>query len=363
MTAFRWEVEAAMPSMDAWIAEWSAANTQWLGGHPLFDAKFVGPLVSHFAPPGLRFARCTVNGAAVGYALLEPRGRGRWSAFLPSQGCISHIFFAPHLDDAQVRASLATLPAALPGFALVLDFPKQDSAFSRLCNLKDRHVHRDTAAITCAVDLVGTFEAYWEARPKRVRQKIRKVERLLAESGVTWSLRTLTKPADVPEAILVHGKLESAGWKGREGTAIRADNEQGRFYADMLTRFAESGGAAAYQLLFDLQPVASLLTVAQGGMRVVLKTAYDESRRDLSPGRFIDYSVMRKLLENPTGESFEMYTNASPVELHWWPKHRPIEHVTVYRSRWLNRLQRWRDKRIRARGTSSVPPMDKANES
>jgi hypothetical protein len=342
MSDFRWHLRRICDSAEDWLQTWSAANQDWLAGHPLFDAKFVGPLVKHYGPDELHFARCTLNDSDVGYALLERVGRGRWQAFLPGQGCISHAFFSPTIGQGGAARALASLARALPGIVLLIDFPKQDSAFSVLCKLADSHTHRELAATTCAVQLSTTFDEYWQQRPKRVRQSMRRVEKALAEQGIVATLSTLTAVSDMAQAVRQHGELEASGWKGREGTAIRADNDQGRFYTDVLSRFAEQSGAAAYQLSFGDKLVASLLTIEQRGMQIVLKTAYDEAQRELSPGRFIDYLVMRQLLGRPSETSLEMYTNASPVELQWWPKHRPIEHVTYYRSSWLNR---WRRRR------------------
>src|SRR5690606_24529173 len=102
-----------------------------------------------------------------------------------------------------------------------------------------------------------------------------------------------------------------------------------------------------YQLWIDETLAASLLTVRQGGVIVILKTAHDERLRELSPGRYIDYLVLRKLLQTPSGATVETYMRAETSDLHWYPEHREIRHVTLYRWPQFRSLRRLRDSLMR----------------
>ena len=68
----------------------------------------------------------------------------------------------------------------------------------------------------------------------------------------------------MPGAVDRYGALESRGWKGAQGTAVRHDNEQGRFYDAVMSNFARDGCAHVYELYLGEQLAASRLLVSNG---------------------------------------------------------------------------------------------------
>ncbi|MBK9029617.1 MAG: hypothetical protein IPN98_18150 [Propionivibrio sp.] len=77
---------------------------------------------------------------------------------------------------------------------------------------------------TAWVDVDGSFEAYWEARGKNLKQNTRKQRNKLLAEGIEIRMECVTGPEDVKKAIEDYGSLESTGWKAADGTAILSDN-------------------------------------------------------------------------------------------------------------------------------------------
>src|SRR5204862_5121764 len=123
--------------------------------------------------------------------------------------------------------------------------------------------------------------------------------------------------ASMAQAVAEHGRLESAGWKGQTGTAIHADNVQGRFYREALERFATTDAARVYQLHLGGRVIASQLAIQQNRMMVLLKTAHDESFAAYSPGRLLDYLMLERLFEQRSVSVVEFYTKASSEDARW----------------------------------------------
>ncbi|MBA4152676.1 MAG: hypothetical protein C0509_08945 [Acinetobacter sp.] len=129
------------------------------------------------------------------------------------------------------------------------------------------------------------------------------------------------------------GEMESAGWKGLNGSAVHADNVQGHFYAEVMRRFAERGRATVYELYFNDALVAMQLCIASPGMLVLLKTTYDESQASFSPGRLLLHALLEKeFAEKRVGE-IEFYTNADSEQLAWATHERWINHYLLFRNR------------------------------
>jgi hypothetical protein len=132
-------------------------------------------------------------------------------------------------------------------------------------------------------------------------------------------------------AVDEYADIESSGWKGKNNTAIRRNNRQGAFYKEVMLEFSRCNGACVYQLLFDEKVVASLLTLVQDGMQVVLKTTYLESYAQYSPGRFIDYLMLQSAFDNHNVSVVENYTNAGSEDCKWASGSREIYHVNYHR--------------------------------
>ena len=150
--------------------------------------------------------------------------------------------------------------------------------------------------------------------------------------------------------------MESEGWKGKVGTAIREGNVQGSFYKDVLLGFGEQEQAMVVELYLDKHLASSILSIANDFMLIWLKTTHDEALRKYSPGRLVDYFFLEQEFSTKKFSVIELYTNAKPELLSWGTSNRVINHITLYRSAWfqnLTRLYRFINPRRRTVRTSA----------
>jgi len=208
-----------------------------------------------------------------------------------------------------------------------------------------------------AVDLTGGFQAYWDVRGKSLRKNLRRYQNRIESTGMATELRMLDSPSEISHGLKQYGLLESAGWKGAAGTAIHPDNAQGRFYEDVLSRFAATGDALIAELRVGGRLVASRLCVRSGPMLVILKTAYDESAADYAPGRVLLYLLLKELDAARRAQAVEFYTNATADQLAWASSEREIVHVSCRRSRIDDALMRSMGalRRVRAKSQDADP--------
>ncbi|HNP35740.1 MAG TPA: GNAT family N-acetyltransferase, partial [Woeseiaceae bacterium] len=242
----------------------------------------------------------------------------------PGQACIGFSMASERFMRDNPAAALQALLRALPGYGARLIFPRQDSEASQLAALEGPESESRLHSITTSVAIKGNFESYWSTRHSEVRRTVRRSEKKLVDSGLTPRLRTLESPGDMADGIAEHGRLETAGWKGHEGTAIAANNRQGKMYVDLMTRFASNHDAVIYQLLLDDRVVASLLSVVHGNIQAMLKTTYDESYSALGIGRYINYLMYRDVFDRSPGRTIENYTSSTKIDRRWCTHHREI---------------------------------------
>jgi CelD/BcsL family acetyltransferase involved in cellulose biosynthesis len=298
------------------------------GGHALLAFDFVSPLLAEFAGGDELLACHEVDGQMTAMAVLQRSGRASWSTFQPAQAPISLWLQLPGQPMAHL---LGALVKRLPGLALVCAVTQCDPLLAPRPG--DSHQVRaidyiDTARIT----LAGGFDAYWQARGKNLRANLKKQRARLAKEGVQARIEVCRSAADVADAVTDFGRLESAGWKARAGTAVNIDNAQGRYYRAMLEAFCARGAGSIYRYWFDGQLVAMDLCVEDGDSIVVLKTAYDETvPSHYSPTLLMREEACRQLFDEGRLARIEFYGKVMEWHLRWTDEIRTLYHMNYYR--------------------------------
>ncbi len=318
-----WEIRPAGAAFPQFVTQWDRLNGALHGGHPAFDSRFVGALLAHFGngSESLCIHRSgeTVDGALI----LSCRGFGRWALFLPAQAPAGALLIA----DARW---FETLMPALPGHAWTIDLLAIDPAFEPDWSglLLPRTMVRHQ--LTMAVATGGEFQAYWQARPNKLRSNLRRYQRRSGDHLPT--VQVTRESCEIGAAVSRYAAVESAGWKARGGTAIGTDNPQGRFYEQLLSDFAASGQARVVELWFDDRLAASRLVVCHERMWIMLKTTYEESLAAMAPGRQLLHEALRVAFADMPAGAVEFYTNATRDQAEWATHLRHVCHHQLYRN-------------------------------
>jgi hypothetical protein len=142
-------------------------------------------------------------------------------------------------------------------------------------------------------------------------------------------------PRRVAECIRDYAGLEASGWKGKEGSAVTAEGPQGLFYKDILEQFCSRGEGVIYRLTFNGNVVASDLCLERDGMTVVLKIAYDENLKGISPGKFLHREILKILFEEKKARTLEWYGRVNEWQQKLGSTPRTMFHLNFYRHDWV----------------------------
>jgi CelD/BcsL family acetyltransferase involved in cellulose biosynthesis len=302
---------------------------------PMLAADFVAALLAAFGTGRERIALCHDGEALLAAALLVPQGRASWATFQPAQAPVGCWLQHP---DSDPQALLASLVRALPGCALLVGLSQYDPfLLGRPANGAGMQTADYIATARIVVD--GAFDTWWEGRGKNLRANLKKQRNRLAAAGVATRLDTWRAPHQVAQAIADYGRLESTGWKGRAGTAVAADNDQGHFYRHMLEAFCARGQGSIYRYFFGDQLVAMDLCIEDGDCIVILKTAYDESiPKHYSPALLMREEACRRVFEEGRLRRIEFYGKVMEWHTRWTEDIRTLYHLNCYRWPLLLRL-------------------------
>ena len=299
---------------------------------PLLSSRFMLPLLAQFATGSEVLACGSVDGKPCAMLLLERHGRSVWQTFQPSQAplgaCVRH-------RDGDWLTALPALLRMLPGMATTLGVTQQDP------ELEARPVTTPVLQTldyirTARITLTGSFDDYWEARGKNLRQNLKKQRNKLDREGITTRLEILTAAQDVAQAVADYGTLESAGWKAEGGTAIHADNAQGRFYRAMLENFCGAGRGRIYRYWYNQRLAAMDLCIEGEDSIIILKTTYDEQvAAGTSPALLMRQEAVALLFAQERIRRIEFYGKVLDWHTKWSDEMRTMFHVTVFRWRLL----------------------------
>jgi CelD/BcsL family acetyltransferase involved in cellulose biosynthesis len=305
---------------------WDRLNDAAMG-LPFLGSLFIRNLLRVFASGTERLVVLGEPGEERALGIVR-RGRfGAWETYQPSQLPLGAWVMDRSLSHARAAESLLRI---LPGAPLLFAFTQQDPLV--LARPSDSATVRTRDWIeTGWVEIEGSFDAYWKARGKHLQQNMRTQRSKLKSQGIAPVLEVLTRPHEVAGAIEDYGRLEAAGWKGAQGTAVRADNDQGRFYRAMLEDFSHIDAARIYRYRFGERVVAVDLCIESANVHVPLKTTYDESLRGLSPSSLLRQEAYRHVFEERRVRRIEFYGRMVDWTRRWTELTRTLYHVNSYR--------------------------------
>ena len=340
----------------AMCLDWDALNRQ-ASKLPILASYAVATALSVFGQGDERVLIARQHAAVVAMFVLQRAGAGRWQTFQPSQLPLGVWLARPEWPLPVLTRSLLRGPL---GLSLVLSITQIDPMLS--ARAADGAAWRSSDYLeTGWIDIVGDFDTYWAQRGKNLRNNMRKQHNKLAAEGVRVAMFEHQSVEAMAPAIARYGALESAGWKAKDGTAIHADNAQGRFYRELLEAAARRGEARIYELHFDGRTVASNLCLCRDGWLLILKTTFDESiDKALSPAFLLQQRELEAIFAGGEFKRLEYFGRYMEWHSRWTENKRPLHHLTHYRYAWLKQLALRRRKAPDAAAATTVTASESA---
>lgn len=226
---------------------------------------------------------------------LQCTGATRWSVLANVHTPRLALPFAD--EDALSVAWAAAFTRARE--LLVPALPAEGAVWRSLAAARERRRRWEIVTagnLSPVVDTSGELDGWraeskprWGAPLERFRRKMGR------ESDAAFTL--VSEPDDL-EAELDRGiALEAAGWKGEQGTAMAADGAVERFYREAAGHWHAAGMLRCSALTLDDELAAWDLCALHAGELLLVKTAFDESRRKLAPGLVLRLSVIERCFE------------------------------------------------------------------
>ncbi len=164
----------------------------------------------------------------------------------------------------------------------------------------------------------GRYEEWFEANFERKRRK--EYRRLAARLGEQGELicSSFGQGDDAGLWTKQFLDLESKGWKGRRGTALKSDPRTAAALHEALEALAEAGKLRFWKLAFDGKPIAMLYAIVEGCEAWLGKIAHDEDFARYSPGVQLILHATEALFAENIAQADSCAIPGHPMIEHVW---------------------------------------------
>jgi len=156
--------------------------------------------------------------------------------------------------------------------------------------------YRDLNGRGCLVYSEGDFEEYLKSLKDKFARNLRRVGRkfdALPESKAEFLAGNEATAKYLEDFV----EIEAAGWKGRQGTAIKQNEGQLAFYRSLVQRLAARGWLEWHLLKAEDKIIAIHMAVRAGSALVLLKIAFDEKFSSVAPGNILMERTIKRAFE------------------------------------------------------------------
>lgn len=303
-------------------ASWDKLNVQ-ATQTTLLSTDFVIPLLAYFSTSADRLAICGNASDPAAMAIITKRKFGVWETLQPSQAPLGLWL---QRRDVSTALLMAQLLKCLPFSTLLFGITQQDPDLLARPENQDKLTTLNYIQ-TARVIVAGNFDDYWQQRGKNLRQNLKRQRNRLEREKTKTTLKIITSVEKISQAIIEYGKLESAGWKNVGGTAIHIDNNQGKFYRDMLINFCRHDDALVFQYYYDDRLVAIDLCIKDSQSLVILKTTYDEAITTSSPAMLMRQDAFEYIFNSHLVKNIEFYGKVMDWHTKWSDEFRYLYHI------------------------------------
>ncbi len=164
-----------------------------------------------------------------------------------------------------------------------------------------------------SLKLEGSFEAYWKARSKSLRQNVRR-DKQKAEMRAPLHFEVSPRADAEPMQALI--QLHAARWRKHGQPGMIDANRSAEFLRDVARQFAAQDMLRLFSIRFEGQIAAVIFGFEYAGTLFNYLTAFDPQYEALGLGRTLLYESLRYSFEHGY-RAWDFLRGNEPYKL-WW---------------------------------------------
>ncbi len=274
-----------------------------------------------------------------------------WALSLPNNPWMKcgDLLVDPQRVDPSVFDELAESLLRLPGWQMDFDWVTPCANWDRLLTALERRgcqVERRHQFDAGVLSIEGVWEDYFASCSRRHRQNMRSGWKRLAALGPLTLQRYagISDPPQLQKLMDEVIRVEQAGWKGEQGSAIGCHPPIEQFYRQIATTLDRSGLLEIHFLRSGDRPIAFDFGYVADRIWYSHKVGYDPEFARFGPGQLLMYGQLQHWFANRDVRQVDTMGILSEATAKWTRQTRPVCRYRISRP---GRVDRWAWNAIR----------------
>ena len=170
----------------------------------------------------------------------------------------------------------------------------------------------------------GSFIDYRRRLPKKMVSNLRRSENLLKKFG--GYKVTIENGKDVMKNLESFATIEASGWKGHNQTSIK--DKYWNFFSEFTINMSKKGWLKWYFLEVANKRIAAYMTIFFGRSAFILKTAYHEEYKSVSPGSVLTLKMIEHIFSSGNLDEINFFTDYDWL-LRWNVERKPYYNLVI----------------------------------
>ena len=336
-------VARGLTELDCIVPAWEALARAALEPNPFYEHWMLRPAIAAFGAGKVEVALVWVGDQLIGLFPFTrvPRYKGLPASALASWQHSHTLLCTPLVHAEFARPCLAALFDQVDASFIEFRYIPAGEPFHRLLPEESVVGHAYSR---------GLLRKHGATISGNFRRRAAKNERSLKD----FAYRFLAPGDDVGAWIDEFLRIEVAGWKGRNGSAMACNAANRRYFTEIVSAAFRRGQLLGCGIDAEGRAIARRFSFTAGAAAYAFKTAFDEAYARASPGALLELANVRQVDADPAVQWMDSFTEGNVLAVErLWPDSRAIQTLAVGVGSW-GRLAaaalpwlRWIKRRIR----------------
>lgn len=185
---------------------------------------------------------------------------------------------------------------------------------------------------SAVIDFSISSDKYNQNLSSKLRTNIKRQTKNLNDSG-ELVFKDVGNDSDWKEWLHVVLMLELNGWKGKKGTAILQNDNEYKFYVNLLEYIQKKNRLRLYILTLDNVLLAANIMHYTDHASIGVKTIYNEEFSKYSPGSILQKMIIDHLFDEGSKTKLDMLYPVTKWKQQWSTHIEPRFRIVVYRNK------------------------------
>jgi len=170
--------------------------------------------------------------------------------------------------------------------------------------------------LTPFISTDSDWDSYYADRSRKFRKVMRnKINRIKRQGK--FEVQRIRDKDELEKNLPIIFKISKNSWKATEKTSIPNIAEQLVFYKKLTSLGGQRGWINIWLLKCNNKPIAFEYHLRYKGKAYSIRADYDDEYKDLSPGSFLEYNIIRNLFEDPEVIEYDFCGDNYQYTLNW----------------------------------------------